>query len=71
VCNIKIQPKVTWVNVEAMAKGAWTWYDIKHEGRNRPKGEKTTSSLITRIIIKSKCQGHECNLIRATSRVYK
>jgi hypothetical protein len=45
------------MNVEAMAKGALAWYDSKHEGRNRPKGEKTTSSLITRIIIKSKCQG--------------
>jgi hypothetical protein len=35
------------------------------------RGEKTTLSLITRIMIKSKCQGHGCNLIRATSRAYK
>jgi hypothetical protein len=32
---------------------------------------KTTSSLLTRIIIKSKCQWHGCNLIRAASRAYK
>jgi hypothetical protein len=59
------------MNAEAMAKGASAWYDSKHEGRNRPKGEKTTSSLITRIMIKSTCQEHGCNLIRATSRAYK
>jgi hypothetical protein len=59
------------MNAEAMAKGASAWYDSKHEGRNRPKGEKTTSSLLTHIMIKSKCQGHECNLIRAASRAYK
>jgi hypothetical protein len=59
------------MNAEAMAKGASTWYDSKDEGRNRPKGEKTTSSLLTRIIIKSKCQGYGCNLIRAVSRAYK
>jgi hypothetical protein len=51
------------MNIKAMTKGASTWYDSKDEGRNRPKGEKTTSSVITRIIIKSKCQGHGCNLI--------
>jgi hypothetical protein len=39
--------------------------------RNRPKGEKTTQSLITCIITKSKCQGYECNLIRDVSRTYK
>jgi hypothetical protein len=43
------------MNAEAMAKGASAWYDSKHEGRNRPKGEKTTSSLLTHIMIKSKC----------------
>jgi hypothetical protein len=59
------------MNAEAMAKGALAWYDSKHEGRNQPKGEKTTSSLITRIMIKSTCQGHGCNLIRVASRVYK
>jgi hypothetical protein len=59
------------MNVEAMAKGASAWYDSKDEGWNRPKGEKTTSSLITRIIIKSKWQGHGCNLIWAMSRDYK
>jgi hypothetical protein len=48
---------------EAMARGASAWYDSKDEGRNRLKGEKTTSSLLTRIIIKSKCQGHGYNLI--------
>jgi hypothetical protein len=59
------------MNAEAMAKGASAWYDSKHEGWNRPKGKKTTSSLITSIMIKSKCQRHGCNLIRATSRAYK
>ena len=59
------------MDAEAMAKGASAWYDSKDEGRNRSKGEKTTQSLITRIIIKSKCQGHGCNLIRAASRAYK
>jgi hypothetical protein len=54
-----------------MAKGASAWYDSKDEGWNRPKGEKTTLSLLTRIIIKSRCQGHGCNLIRAVSRAYK
>jgi hypothetical protein len=54
-----------------MAKGASAWYGSKDEGWNRPKGEKTTSSLLTRIIIKSKCQGHRCNLIGATSCAYK
>jgi hypothetical protein len=54
-----------------MAKGASAWYNSKDEGRNRPKGKKTTSSLITRIIIKSKCYGHGCNLIRVASRAYK
>jgi hypothetical protein len=63
--------KVTWMNAEAMTKGASAWYHSKDEGRNAPKGEKTTSSLLTRIIIKSKCQGHGCNLIRATSCAYK
>jgi hypothetical protein len=24
--------KVTWMNAEAMAKGASAWYDSKHEG---------------------------------------
>jgi hypothetical protein len=43
------------MNAEAIAKGALAWYDSKDEGRNRPKGEKTTSSLLTGIIIKSKC----------------
>jgi hypothetical protein len=62
---------VTWINAEAMAKGASAWYDSKDEGWNRPKGEKTTLSLLTRIIIKSRCQGHGCNLIRAASRAYK
>jgi hypothetical protein len=59
------------MNAEAMAKGASAWYDSKHEGQNRAKGEKTTSSLITRLMIKSKCQGHGCNLIEAASCVYK
>jgi hypothetical protein len=59
------------MNTEAMAKGALAWYDSKDEGRNRLKREKTTSSLLIRIIIKSKCQGHECNLIRAAFRAYK
>jgi hypothetical protein len=59
------------MNAEAMAKGALTLYDSKYEGRNRPKGEKTNSSLITRIMIKSNCQGHGCNLIRAVSHAYK
>lgn len=62
---------MTWINAEAMTKGASAWYDSKDEGRNRSKGEKTISSLLTRIIIKSKCQGHGCNLIRAASRAYK
>jgi hypothetical protein len=35
------------------------------------KGEKTTCSLIISITITSKCQGHECNFVRATSRAYK
>jgi hypothetical protein len=30
------------MDAEAMAKGASAWYDSKEEGRNRPKGEKTT-----------------------------
>jgi hypothetical protein len=59
------------MNAEAMDKGALAWYDSKDEERNRPKGEKTTSSLLTRIIIKSKCQGHGCNLIWVVSRAYK
>jgi hypothetical protein len=59
------------MDAEAMAKGSSAWYDSKDEGQNRPKGEKTTSSLLTRIIIKSKCQGYGCNLIWATSRAYK
>jgi hypothetical protein len=59
------------MNAEAMAKGASAWYDSKHEGRNRPKGEKTTSSLITCIMIKSKCQGHGCILIHDASHAYK
>jgi hypothetical protein len=33
-------PKVTWMNAEAMAKGASAWYDSKDEGRNQPKGER-------------------------------
>jgi hypothetical protein len=59
------------MNAEAMAKGASSWYNSKDEGRNRPKGQNTTSSLLTRIMIKSKCQGHGCNLIRAASCAYK
>jgi hypothetical protein len=42
-------PKVTWMNAEAMAKGASAWYDSKDEGRNQPKGEKTTSSVGTML----------------------
>jgi hypothetical protein len=30
------------MDAEAMAKGVSTWYDSEDEGRNRPKGEKTT-----------------------------
>jgi hypothetical protein len=30
------------MGAEAMAKGASAWYDSEDEGRNRPKGEKTT-----------------------------
>jgi hypothetical protein len=67
----RYNPKVTWMSAEAMAKRTSAWYDSKDEGRNRLKGEKTTSSLLTRIIIKSKCQGHGYNLIRAASRAYK
>jgi hypothetical protein len=37
----RYNPKVTWMNAEAMSKGASAWYDGKDEGRNRPKGEKT------------------------------
>jgi hypothetical protein len=58
------------MDVEAMAKGASVWCDSEDEGRNRPKGEKTTQSLIC-IMIKSRYQGHECNLIRAAPRAYK
>jgi hypothetical protein len=54
-----------------MTKGASAWYNSKDEGRNRPKGEKTTLSLLTRIMMNNKCQGHGCNLIRAASRAYK
>jgi hypothetical protein len=54
-----------------MAKGASAWHVSEDEGRNQPKGEKTTYSLIVCIMIKSRCQGHECNLIRAASRSYK
>jgi hypothetical protein len=43
------------MNTEAMVKEASAWYDSKDEGRNRPKGEKTSLSLLTHIIIKSKC----------------
>jgi hypothetical protein len=59
------------MNAEAMDRGASAWSDSKDEGRNRLKGEMTTSSLLTRIIIKSKCQGHGCNLMWAASRAYK
>jgi hypothetical protein len=68
---MKIQPEGDMDEREAMANGALALYDSKHEGRNRPKGKKTTSSLITHIMVKSKCQGHGCNLIRAASRAYK
>jgi hypothetical protein len=30
------------MDAEAMAKEASVWYDSEDEGRNRPKGEKTT-----------------------------
>ena len=66
--DIKIQPEG---DAEAMDEGASAQYDDEDQGQNRPKGEKTTQSLITRIMIKSKCQGHECNLIRAVPRAYK
>jgi hypothetical protein len=38
----RYNPKVTWMDTKTMAKGASVWYDSKDEGRNRPKGEKTT-----------------------------
>jgi hypothetical protein len=39
-CAIRrYNPKVTWMNAEAMAKRASTWYDSKDEGRNRLKGK--------------------------------
>jgi hypothetical protein len=45
VCVIRgYNSKVTWMNAEAMAKGASAWYDSKDEGYNRPKGEKSTLS---------------------------
>jgi hypothetical protein len=59
------------MNVEAMAEEDLAQYIDEDQGRNRPKEEKTTSSLLTCIIIKSKCQGHGCNLIWAASRAYK
>jgi hypothetical protein len=59
------------MNAEAMVEEASARYIDEDQGRNRPKEEKTTSSLLTHIIIKRKCQGHGCNLIRATSRAYK
>jgi hypothetical protein len=30
------------MDAKAMAKGALPWYGSEDEGRNRPKGEKTT-----------------------------
>jgi hypothetical protein len=30
------------MDADAMAKGASAWYDSEDEGRNRPKGGKTT-----------------------------
>ena len=59
------------MDAEAMDKGASAWHVSEDEGRNRPKKEKTTQSLIVCIMINNRCQGHECNLIRAASRAYK
>jgi hypothetical protein len=39
---MKIQPKGDMDGHRSCGKGASAWYDSKREGRNRPKGEKTT-----------------------------
>jgi hypothetical protein len=59
------------MNAEAIAEELWLSMVTKTKDDADLKGEKTTQSLIICIMVTSRCQGHECNFVRATSRAYK